>query len=60
MKTPFILYFIMLGLIFGGIIITSIVFNYFPTSKISGWFKRHIATDEDPEGNLPPSDESGS
>lgn len=60
MKTAVILYSIMVGLIFVGIIITSIVFNYFPTSKISGWFRRHVITDEDLEGTPPPSDESGS
>ena len=60
MKTAVILYSIMVGLIFVGIIITSIVFNYFPTSKICGWFRRHVITDEDLEGTPPPSDESGS
>ena len=55
MKMAVILYFTMVGLMFGIIILTSIVFNYFPTSKVSDWFRRHIISDED---TLPPSDEN--
>ena len=63
MKTAFILYLIMVVLIFGGLILSSFFFNYFPTSKISNWFRRHLITDEDyerPEGNSQPSDGSDS
>lgn len=60
MKTAVILYSIMVVVIFGGIIIASSIINYFPTSKISGWFRRHVITDEDLEDTPPPSDESGS
>ena len=60
MKIAVILYMVTLTIIFGGLMIASCLFNYFPTSKISGWFRRHVITDEDLEGNPPPSDESGS
>jgi hypothetical protein len=55
MKTVIILYFTFVGIMFGGIILTSIIFNYFPTTKIGDWFRRHVISEED---NLPPSDES--
>jgi hypothetical protein len=56
MKTAIILYFTFVGLMFGGIILTSIIFNYFPTTKIGDWFRRHIISEE--EDILPPSDEN--
>jgi hypothetical protein len=56
MKTAIILYFTIVGLMFGGIIFTSIIFNYFPTTKIGDWFRRHIISEE--EDILPPSDEN--
>jgi hypothetical protein len=56
MKTAIILYFTIVGLMFGGIILTSIIFNYFPTTKIGDWFRRHIISEE--EDILPPSDEN--
>ena len=61
MKTAFILYLIMVVLIFGGLMLSSFFFNYFPTSKISNWFRRHLITDEDyesPEDISRPSDGS--
>ncbi len=60
MKTVMILYMIMLGLIFIPIIVSSILFNYFPTARITDWFRRNIITDVDLEGTPPPSDESES
>ena len=57
MKTAIILYFTIVGLMFGGIILTSIIFNYFPTTKIGDWFRRHIISEEE-EDILPPSDEN--
>lgn len=60
MKTAVILYMVTLTIIFGCLIIASCLYNYFPTSKISGWFRRHVITDEDLEDTPPPSDESGS
>lgn len=58
MKTVMILYMIMLGIIFIPIIMSSILFNYFPTARITDWFRRNIITDMDLEETPPPSDES--
>ena len=54
------LFVFLLLLMFVPITVASILFNYFPTTKIANWFRRNLITDEDLEGTPPPSDESES
>ena len=60
MKTVIILYCVMVGIVFGTIIMSSFLFNYFPKSRLSNWWKKHIVTDVDLERIPPPSDGSDS
>lgn len=60
MKTVIILYCIMLGIIFGTIIMTSVLYNYFPKSWLTNLVRKHLVTDVDLEHTPPPSDESDS
>ena len=50
MKIVIILFCLLIGVTFIPIIISSILFNYYPTAWLTNWFRRHIITDVDLEG----------
>lgn len=60
MKIVLIICSVIIQLMFLGILLTTILFSYFPTSSLTNWWRRNIITDVDLEDNLPPSDESES
>ncbi len=45
---------------FLGYLISGLLFEFFPTSSITGWWRKHIITDVDLEDTPPPSDENDS
>ena len=49
MKTVLIIYVIMFIIIIGTFVTTHILFNKFPNSKLTNFWKKHIVTDEDLE-----------
>ena len=60
MKTVIILYCVMVGIVFGAIIMSSFLFNYFPKSWLTNLVRKHLVTDADLEHTPPPSDGSDS
>jgi hypothetical protein len=49
MKIFFIIYAIMFVIVIGTFITTHILFNKFPNSKLTNFWRKHIVTDEDLE-----------
>jgi len=49
MKIFFIIYTIMFLLVIGTFLMTHLLFNKFPKSKLTNFWRKHIVTDEDLE-----------
>ena len=49
MKTVLIVYAVMFVIVIGTFITTHILFNKFPNSKLTNFWRKHIVTDEDLE-----------
>ena len=60
MVTIFFIYMVIVLIFFLGYLISGLLFEFFPTSSITGWWRKHIITDVDLEDTPPPSDENDS
>jgi hypothetical protein len=49
MKTVFIVYTVMFLLVIGTFLMTHLLFNKFPNSNLTKFWRKHIVTDEDLE-----------
>lgn len=49
MKITLIVYIIMFLMVIGTFITSHVLFNYFPNSKLTKFWRKHVVTDEDLE-----------